>query len=389
MKTIKSFKGDNCDSSKKTDGDLTQLLLIFSRRFCLLVLLINFVFILPAYNQIKDYKVESEVNKAFELRTNGEADEAQLILKDFLKENPNNAMANFEMARLLGNDNAKIMQNIDSVLYYHNEAILNDQDNSFFEFYSAKMHFLKAYISMMKGDSKENSKLYTSNACDKFQNVLKKDPKCKEAYMYLIDTYGNLPEDMGGDKNKAKEYLPPLEKLDPFYAARAEYIINKDSINEVEYWNEYIAKNGESKDATECLAKAYLMAGDLENAENTINEIVANDPSKSILYLDIARAYGMKLMQSKEINEAYANSSKGYFNKYLDSGVDKPNCITAWTYGALSNVERKTGNQEGSKKYSEKAKSIDPNFSRAFAIPEVEDSPENLGYSYKSFFRPY
>jgi tetratricopeptide (TPR) repeat protein len=338
--------------------------------------------VLPVYCQHK--KTDNEVIQAYELRMKGKYDEAKAMLEKILQQDSTNALANFEMYRLMDAYNT---MNVDTSLYFCNKALRLDPQNSLYAFSKANLVLLKAFIAMQQGNNQQIKPL-AEEACEAFQNVLDIKPGCKESMLYLIDIYGSLPEEMGGDKEKAEQYAQELEKIDKFYGARGRFILLQENTNEVEYWNNYITGNGESNDVLELLGRAYLMSDDTENAEKCFNKIIATDPSKQVLYLHIARAHIYRVMQGKP-GEEELPLAKENFHKYLSGGNEKPECVESWCYGMLSRIESFLGNNEESKEYLEKASAMNPNFSRATAIPMVDTPPDKLIYAYSSYFRPF
>jgi tetratricopeptide (TPR) repeat protein len=338
--------------------------------------------VLPVYCQRK--KTDNEVIQAYELRMKGKYDEAKAMLEKILQQDSTNALANFEMYRLMDAYNT---MNVDTSLYFCNKALRLDPQNNLYAFSKANLVLLKAFIAMQQGNNQQIKPL-AEEACEAFQNVLDIKPGCKESMLYLIDIYGSLPEEMGGDKEKAEQYAQELEKIDKFYGARGRFILLQENTNEVEYWNNYITGNGESNDVLELLGRAYLMSDDTENAEKCFNKIIATDPSKQVLYLHIARAHIYRVMQGKP-GEEELPLAKENFHKYLSGGNEKPECVESWCYGMLSRIESFLGNNEESKEYLEKASAMNPNFSRATAIPMVDTPPDKLIYAYSSYFRPF
>ena len=82
-------------------------------------------------------------------------------------------------------------------------------------------------------------------------------------------------------------------------------------------------------------------------------------------------------------------SSCGDQGKKDANESEKPSCTVAWTYGILSRMAWISGDEEQAEMYVQKAESIDPDFSRAFAYPDVDDPPDKLGYGYRSYFQPF
>lgn len=347
--------------------------------FILMLLLVT-----PVFSQ--DKKTEDEIIVAYELRTNGKSDEAKAKLEKIIQQDPTNAMANFEMARLMESYDA---MNVDTSIYYCSKAAEHDPENSLYAFSLADMMLLKAYIAMHEENNEPQVKQLIGEACEAFQHVLDIKPGCKESMMYLIDLYGSLPEEMGGDKGNAEHWVQKLESMDEFYGARGRFILLQEDTSEVGYWNNYISENGESNEVFELLGRAYLMAGDITNAEKCFIKVIDTDSSKQGLILHLARGHIMRIWQGKATEDEVFPLAKQYILKYLADDQEKPVNIESWCYGVLSRIEKGLGNTGQSDEYLEKAKSLNPGFSRAFAIPEVDTPPNETSYSFSSYFRPF
>jgi tetratricopeptide (TPR) repeat protein len=340
--------------------------------------------VVPVFSQGE--KTEDQIMQAYELRINGKAGEAKTKLEKILQQDPANPVAYYEMSRLMGSMD---IMNVDTSIYYLNKAAELDPDNSLYAFSIANQILLKAYIAGHEENNESQVKQIIGEACDAFQHVLDIKPDCKESMMYLIDVYGSLPEEMGGDKDRAKYWVQELESIDKFYGARGMFILLQEDSSETGYWKNYIADNGESNEALELLGRAYLMTGDIGNAENCFNKIIESDPSRQILLLHLARGHIMRMWQRKASEEEAMPLAKEYILKYLSGDQEKPVCVEAWCYGTLSRLEKGLGNSEKSDEYLEKAKSLKPDFSRAFAIPYIETPPDDTSYSFSSYFRPF
>lgn len=340
--------------------------------------------LLPMSSMAQTDLAVKSVMQAYTLRTTGHADSARTILQGILEKDSTDAMANFEMARLIEGMNPL---QVGEAMHYYDAAVKEDPQNSFYRFYRAKAVFLKAFIGMHGDDADVGELIGETGAA--FEDVLKTDPECTAALLYLTDIYGVLPADMGGDSAKAVHYAKMLKPSDRFAVAQSEVILSRGEMDEVEFWKSYIAQNGESVNALERLGKAYLMNDDIENAKSCFNKVIEDDPSKQVLLLDLGRKYIYRVMQGGEDKDANLAKVKEYMLQYLESPGTKPVSIQAWCYGVLGRVEMFQGNQEESQKYLQKAQELDTYFSRAMAVPSVDDPPNALTYNYSSFFRPF
>ena len=200
-------------------------------------------------------KTDMAVLKAYELRIDGKTDQAKELLLTILKKDSTNAAANFELARTLNYMNIMGSEEASAAL---KSAVKYDPKNIVYAYYNAKDCFLKAYIAMHNDEEKVSNLLNTT--CNEFVKVLEMKADYPEALMYLVEIYGMLPEEMGGNKTKAEEYTQKLEKLNKFYGAKARLVLMPEGTDMVEYWNNYIAKNGE-----DCLSLKELGVAHLYN----------------------------------------------------------------------------------------------------------------------------
>lgn len=97
----------------------------------------------------------------------------------------------------------------------------------------------------------------------------------------------------------------------------------------------------------------------------------------------------MRAMQDQSVSEDALPHVRAYILEYIQLESKKPISIESWCYGLLSRVEIFLGNKDKSANYLEKAITLNPNFSRAFAIPKVDPPLNALSYNYQSFFRPF
>lgn len=322
-----------------------------------------------------------EIIKAYELRMDGHSEGAIDILTKVLESNPQNAMAHFEMARSLENDNKN-----DHI----NKALEYDPGNLAYNFYQANLQMLEAY----KGMKTNNKEMITKNLdlCKvTLKHILTLEPDCKETLMFLVDIYGSLPEEMGGNREIAETYLNTLRTVDPLYAAQGELTLKlkEGDVDLVEYWKDYLAASDDSNEALIKLGKAYLMSDDIEKAQEPFNRVIKSDSAQAILYLDVARAYLYTAMRGGDGLDESLKAFKENIHRYLDTAVKKPKLIEAWCYGWLGMVESKQGNTKQADEYSAKAKKLITNYPRYTALPTIDQPPNSITYQYRSYFSPF
>lgn len=333
---------------------------------------------------------KKEVLKAYELRMNGKVDEAKALLETILVKDSTNAMAHYEMARLkhymlTGGGGMKI----DDILTSINKAVTYDPKNVTYAYYKAITSFLNAFMAMQTGQG--DVKSYVEETCIQFDKVLSLKPDYYEASLYLVEIYGMLPKDMGGDSAKAAAYADKLGKMDSYFGAKAKAALAPENTDLVKYWENLLSGNEKNPDILMEAGKACLYIDDLTNAENYFNKAIKSDPSKNILILDLARYHMMKVMQNKDLAGTELPIAKTFIEKYLKTTPEPVIPLKAYAMGLLMRVEMFLGNQAEAEKLMEEAKSLDPYFSKASGIPTLLlfDPPDKISHHYFSFFSPF
>ena len=51
-----------------------------------------------------------------------------------------------------------------------------------------------------------------------FESTLKLKPDYHQAMLYIVEIYGTVPEDKGGDKKQGKALFKEAEALDPYFS---------------------------------------------------------------------------------------------------------------------------------------------------------------------------
>jgi tetratricopeptide (TPR) repeat protein len=231
-------------------------------------------------------------------------------------------------------------------------------------------------------------KTAVGESCEEFKSVLSLNSDCTQSLLYLIDIYGNLPEEMGGDKSKAEEYLRKLSSLDPFCSALGEQILNQNALDGVKFWESYLEKYTDNEKAREQLGYAYFEKGEIEKGKEQLELVINKNPEQQHLLLQVARAYMYKVMSGSE-NPEDLNKLTQYIQTYLATAEAEPVCLEVWCYGVLANVAMFSGDEKLANDYTQKATALTPYFSRASALPKLDTPPNELAYSYSSFFKPF
>lgn len=348
----------------------------------LLFYLVIVLFVCPLFSLTSlAQEQKNTIIKAYELRIQGQNEDAKVLLSRVLELDSTNALAHFEMARTI-EDKSKI-NHIENAVRY-------DPQNPMYRFHQANIYMLEAYKGMKKNETviiKDN----VGKCNEALKELLKLKPDCKESLLFLVDINGSIPEDYGGNSEIARTYVDILKTIDPFYAAQGELILTSKTteVDIVGYWQKYIEQYGDSNAALIKLGKAYLLTNNIESAKTYFDTVIKKDPSQIVLYLDIARAHLYNTMRGGDKTERELDQIKDNINIYLNTAIEKPKLIEAWCYGWLGLVEDKQGNQKLAKTYIAKAQSIIPDYPRFTAIPSIDKPPNSLAYNYRTYFSPF
>ncbi len=331
-----------------------------------------------------------DVMKAYDLRMQGKCDQALALLDSILVKDSTNAMAWYERSRverymLTGGGNITM----DEILRSADNATLYDSGNVIYAYAKAMDLFLSSYMAMQREPDQVKEKI--SFTCIQFKKVLTLKPDYPEAMLYLVEIYGMLPPEMGGDSLKATTYAAKLMEMDPYFGAKATLDLAPEETDQVTFWKEYQDIHGETPDVLKEIGIAYLYQDDPENARHYFSKAIGMDSSEQILLLDLARYYMMGVMQNMELADSLLPISATYVNQYLVNDPAPIIPLQAYATGMLVKTAMFTGHKEEAEALMEKAKSLDPYFSRAFGIPPLSlfDPPDSVTYYFSSFFRPF
>jgi len=182
--------------------------------------------------------VDPIVLSAYELRMNGRADSAKIVLEQYLEKDSTNALAWFELTRTLDHlglaNPREMIENHGAVLTAISKAVEFAPENAYYLSYKGGEQALSFYIDLMTGKADTNLKLLQIEST--YLKVLELDPNFYEVKVTLVEFFGSLPPDLGGDLEKAISYTKELEAEDAFAGALAREILLAENADYVEYW---------------------------------------------------------------------------------------------------------------------------------------------------------
>ena len=335
---------------------------------------------------------EESVQAAYELRMQGEIRYARAMLQKLLDQNPADGMANYEFARLKKVQmlNGRDVE-IGSIIISASRAVESDPGNVAFAYTEASARFGQAYLAIMQ--EAENAKELVGEAVHCFERVLELKPDYHEARMQLVEFYYALPEDMGGDKEKAAKHAGELEKMDWFFAAQAGEIMRPEGTSRIEYWQQVLEERQGELRVKKQLGLAYLEDGKLEEAKPLFHEVMGADPASNTLVLDIARYHMYQVMWDRSKAEVELPKAEAALKEYISMKPEPIVPLKAWTLSNLARIKFFSGQEEEGKKLMAEAKELDRFFSKATDVPgmEIYIPPGEIFRSgeYSSFLRPF
>jgi tetratricopeptide (TPR) repeat protein len=362
--------------------------------FCLVRLLILFL-MMPLFCGASNLNagIISGVMDAYELRKNGKAEEARELLEKMLLNDSTNAPVWFELARtkhhmFLGGSQFTA-DDWKGVVDAAGKAVKYAPENEIYAYYYAYCRFFDAFISMMQQQPDASEKI--GRTCDAFNAVLRLNPECHPAQLYLIDIYNYLPEEMGGNKEKAGIIVDDLGNKDKIYGAIAKAKLLPESANLVEYWQNVGNEVGMGAQVLEELGRAHLLKSNTENGTKYFTEAMQADPAKWYLTMHLVRYHLISTQQDPDNRSAHLEEATKLINNYLELNPELIAPLKAYLYGTLALIRMIDGDNGGSNEYREKAASIDPYYSKATGMaPEMlYCRPDEVKIQYSSFFLPF
>ncbi len=335
------------------------------------------------------------VEVAYELRMNGKLNEAKKNLEDALAKNPEYAAGHYEFSRLklheaLGsNPRDQLPRLLSEAQKSIDQAVELDPESVIYPFFAGQIGFMLSYLAMNMGESDVQERI--ARTCDAFVSVLQLKPDYHEAKLNLVELYGLLPAEMGGDKSKAETYLSELAKSDEVYGMKARSILDEVSVAD---WGALHEKYPGRTDVLEELGKAHLREGNVSEAGKCFDEVVEIDPSELTLFLDLGRfhfIHVMELFMSEEKEELpiHLAAAEAAVLRYLEA--EHPAPMKAYALRMLSKVKHAAGDKEARDRLVEEAKELDPYHSRVTGNPSIAlfTPPGTLARGHRYLTRPF
>lgn len=317
---------------------------------------------------------DNVVAQAYELRMKGQPDEAKLLLEKSIAENPDHAASYYELARTtvhmaLGNPR-ELPETIISADGLIDQAVEKDPDNVAYRILAGRIKFFQAYMAMQRSEPDVKEKV--TAVCEAFEAALELDPEYHDARLYLVELYGVIPEEMGGDPVRATDYMAVLVEKDEIYGMKARSIVGEVETSD---WESLRESHPRSVVVLEELGKSHLQEDDLDAAIQCFDEACRMDPGCATLFLDLGRfhlfaAMGAIRSDDKERANASLSAAEVAIRRYLESEPPAP--MKAYAIEMLAKVKYGLDEQDEMNRLREEALALDPHFSKATGSPPPE-----------------
>ena len=294
-------------------------------------------------------KAPDIVTKAYFMRMDGKVDEAKQVLEQELSKKPKNAAAWLELARLEVQRGGATRE-MDSAQKAIEKAVNSAPESPVYHRWAAH---IAVFNSILRSRHRPEMVEQIKKAIKEAEQAVTLEPDDHEARMVLVSQYGNNPPDHGGDQSRAEHHVKILETRSPVDGARArcEFSLKGQSEKRLALWNDLAKKLGKDPRVHENLARQHAWGGNVEKATVHAGKVLALDPTRGQVLLDLARAFALE----KKVKPA-----EQFARRYLALDPPGPLSLRAWTHMALGQIQRMGGNKEASAESLKKAKELDP-----------------------------
>jgi tetratricopeptide (TPR) repeat protein len=337
---------------------------------------------------------DDPANQAYALRMAGKVDEAKALLDKALMETPSNAAAHYELARTqlhmaLG-DIRNLEQHIADAHRSVGNAVKADPKKVMYHTFAGHVACFRAYMAQQM--QQPALKEHFAEACRAFESALTLKPDYPQVLLFLVELHNGFPESAGADRAQAEQYAQRVKAMGDVWDAKAQSILSPESCG-VEFWKSVLAE-GKAGDADilEELGKAYLHHEQVDEAVQCFEQAVERDAAKAYLFLDLSIYHTFRAMRAREDKELLQTSLRlgdAAVIRYLDFKPIQP--MQAYALGVQSKYKRHMGDEEQAQALVNRAKALDPYFSKATGspTPDLFIRPEEISRNHRYLLRPF
>ncbi len=311
------------------------------------------------------------VQEAYRLRMDGKVDAAKELLDEEVKAHPESAQAWFELSRL---DFYRSLREgeggkgMDQAQVEVEKAVELQPDNARYHAWAGQLAMYCA-IGKAHGGKEDEVRAQMKKSADALEQALVKEPSRDEARLLLVYLYGNNPPELGGDRDKAEAQVKALEAHAPVLGAKARCDFSVEKGEErLAIWTGLAEKLAQDPAVHENLALEYARGGDVAKAIAEADQVLALDPERVRVLLDV----GLALGHGRKLDPA-----ETLVQRYLDNAASQPAALRAYGTFLLGKLQDMKGDKDASGAALKKAREIDPYcwFTMQPPAPELFDAP--------------
>ncbi len=322
---------------------------------------------------------------AYRKRMEGKVDSVRKTFNP--KEQDRNPMNHYELARIKRHClTGGAEENLDSYLYSANLTMRGDHNVITVFFHAESMLFVERNKAKLGEDRRDDN--FYDPAIREFEWLLEMKPDYHAARLHLVDIYSHIPEDLGGDRDKAEKHAAELSKYDSVWAARAEAILLSGKEGLLDFWLRIAEAHDDDPMLQQELGRAYLAEGDVQHAEGCFRKAMDFERERCILLVDLARFHIRGLQRDQVRAPEHLAAAENNLLEYIRT--DPVNPHKAWCYAKLSWLKDLAGETDEGSELLEKAKQLDMRFSREEAPPSMLlfIPPGEVFNEFESYFKP-
>lgn len=288
--------------------------------------------------------------KAYELRMGGDADAAEQLLEKALAQDPEDARAWFELARVGFHQGGK-NQDLDGAQAAIEKATALDERNVRYLCLAGRIATLNFILKHHAGQT-DQYRPQMDKAIAALERAVALDPDCHEARGLLVSCYGNNPPDLGGDRKRALAHVEALEARSPIDGARARCELERKSAKErIASWTALAGEHDDDARLHENLALELARAGHVAPANQHVARALELDPARPQVILEV----GLALAFEKRLEAATE-----FLVRYEHFDPPPPRSLQAYARMLIGRIQKMSGDEEGAQDSLARARELDP-----------------------------
>ncbi len=312
------------------------------------ILTIGFAVFLLSVNTVFAEDVAGDVNaagQAFRLRLDGHSQQAEEMLSGYLKEHPDDAIAQFEYSRVLF-----YLFKIDEAEKHATLAAQQDAENPTYHCWRG-MCAMYRFIDEAHHKNKLDP-LILKRAIEGYQKAVELKPDYYFAHFLLVNMFNNNPPEHGGDKKQARQHADYLMEADLDYGMQAMMLVKgkKSQDWKIEQYKEALAKSPENGGLHAQIALLYARSDQMEKSQEHLDKALELDKGQKNVLLDLTFQLAMKKQYKPAIEMT---------ERYLKLAADEGAPMRAFALFYLAKIEKMSGSPEADKKLKQ-MKQVDP-----------------------------